>query len=166
MASLQHRLCAANAPPVLRHGEGEHPLRPPGRHRRGDCGGGQAGKRPRLHHPHGARLRQRRGRGRRPALHRGEAADFLCPGGAGQPPHLRAGRGHRLHRHQDRGPHPRGHLHPADRPHQLPHRPPALHHPQGGHDSGGARRENHRARHPPGADGPGRLLRRFVQQAV
>ena len=26
-------------------------------------------------------------------------------------------------------------------PHQLPHRPPALHHPQGGHDSGGARRK-------------------------
>ena len=44
------------------------------------------------------------GEGGVPALHRGEAADFLCPGGAGQPQHLRAGRGHRLHRHQDRGP--------------------------------------------------------------
>ena len=46
VAAQQHWLCATDAPPVLRLHPGEHPLRPPGRHRRGDCGRGQAGGRP------------------------------------------------------------------------------------------------------------------------
>ena len=50
--------------------------------------------------------------------------------------------------------------------HLLPDRPPALHHPQGGHDPGGPGRPHRGAGHPSGAAAPPWLLPRSLQQAV
>ncbi len=50
---------AAGYVPVLRHGDGEHPLWPAGRHRRGGDRGGQDGRRRSLHPPAAAGLPDR-----------------------------------------------------------------------------------------------------------
>ena len=105
------------------------------------------------HRPARKRLRQRRRRGRRPALHRRQAADLLCARGARGPAHLRPGRGHQLHRHHHRAPDPKRHRAPDEGPHLLCHRAPPLHHPPGGHHPGRGRGQDHRARHARGAHG-------------
>ena len=106
------------------------------------------------------------GRGRRPALHRGEAAGVLCPGGAGRPKIFVLDEATASIDTKTEALIQEAISTMLTGPHQLPHRPPALHHPQGGHDPGGAPGEDHRAGHPPGAYGAGGLLRRPVQQAV
>ncbi len=75
-----HRDGAAGAVPVHRHGPGEHPLRHPrGQPRAGDRGGAR-GRRPRLHHAPGARLRDPARAARRQSFPGPAPADQLCPG--------------------------------------------------------------------------------------
>ena len=76
----------------------------------------------RLRHPR--RLRRRRGQ------RRGEAADHDRAGVPRRPVAADPGRGHQLGRHAHRGAGAAGDGRAAQRPHELRHRPPALHDPR------------------------------------
>ncbi len=132
--ALRDRDGAAGHLAVRRHDPGEHRLRQPGGDRgaaarRGPCDL----RRPvrpqparRLRHPR--RLRRRRGQ------RRGEAADHDRAGVPGRPVAADPGRGHQLGRHAHRGARAAGDGPAAQRPHELRHRPPALHDPRRGPD--------------------------------
>ena len=148
------------------HHHGEHPLRPPGRHRRGGHRRGQGRQRGPLH-PHAARrLPDGTERGRLQRQPGPEAAADHRPGHPGGQQDPDPGRGHQFGGHPHRAAHPDRHGQPDARPHQLCHRPPALDDPGRRPDPGHARRRHRGAGPARGTAGEGRLLRRTVQQPV
>ncbi|MFD2378089.1 ABC transporter transmembrane domain-containing protein [Ottowia pentelensis] len=155
----RHRHRAAGHRAVQRHHRLQHPLRPPGRERRGGAGGGARRAHPRLHRVHAERLRHHGGRARAEAVGRREATRGHCPHPAEGPAgadlrrgHQRAGLGQRA-RHPGRaGQRRAGQDHPG-------HRPPAVHHRRRAPDPGDEPGAHRRARHPPGAAGRARRLR-------
>ena len=113
---------------LLRHHYGQHPLWPPGRHRRGSHRRGENRPGRRVHPGDGGRLLHPGQRAGLPPLPGPAAAGGLCPHFALRPENPGAGRGHFLHRRKDRAPGPGGPQRLAEGPHQLHHRPPAFHH--------------------------------------
>ena len=138
----------AGHPPVHRHRDGQHPLRPAGRHRRRMRGGRQTGQRGRLHPPAARRLQHHADRRRRQPVPGPAPAAGHCPGGGGRPAGADPGRGHQLHRHPHRGAGPVRHGRPDVRPHHLRHRPPAVHRPQRRLHHRPGTGPHHRARQP------------------
>ena len=114
---------ASGHPPLYRHGHGEHPLRPPGRHGRGLHRRRQAEQRPLLHLPpargvqHGPHRRRREPQSGPAAAHRHRPGRRSGPAGADP------GRGHQLHRYPHRGPYRKGHGRAHEGADRLRHRP-------------------------------------------
>jgi hypothetical protein len=111
--------------PLLRHGAGQHRLRPSGRHRRGDRGGGPRGPGPRVHRGAPAGLRHRGGRARADPLGRAAPTHRAGPGHRVRPAHPDPRRRHQRHRLQDRRGHPRGPARRHGRPDHAAGGPPA-----------------------------------------
>ena len=104
LAALADGDRAPGGVPVQRHDRRQHRVRPCRRHARGGRGGRAGGRRPRLHHRAGERLRHRGRRARRPALRRPAPARRVRPRADRRPAHPRARRGdlERRHPHRDR----------------------------------------------------------------
>ena len=131
---------------LQRHGDGQHPLRPAGRHGRRSEGSGGAGARGRADPPDAGGI-QNRSEGAREQPEPGrEAADCLRPDAAERPGHPDPGRSDLLHRHADGEAAAGGHQRDAEGPDQHHRGPPAEHdqelrpdplHQQQGHRRGG-----------------------------
>ena len=118
-------------------------------------------------YPHPARrLSDGTQRGKHQCVPGAKAAADHCPGHLGRLQGADFGRGHQFGGHPHRGADPAGHGQSDEGPHQLYHRPPAVHHPGGGPDPLHEGRGHCGAGYASGADGKGRLLRRAVQQPV
>ncbi len=139
---------AAGNGAVHRHGDGQHPLRPAGRHRRGVHRRGEAGGRGRLHHPPAPGLPDDAGRRRQQPVPGPVPAAGHRPRRRGRPAGDDPGRGHELHRHPHGADRAGGHG-PADAgPHGVRDRPPAVDRQERRRDPGAGPRPRDRARYP------------------
>ena len=157
---------AAGAVPLLRHRDGEHPLRAARGDRRGVHRGGQGGQRRRLHRTAARRLRDRARRRRLEPQPGPAAADHDRAHHPRQPAGADPRRGDLERRHPHREGAPGGAHHDDEGPHQLRDRPPAVDHPRLGRDRRDQRRPRRRRRQPRRADGRARLLPRPLHEPV